>query len=66
MTEVKKFVKEVQRMIDEEGLKGISGTNFTKGHSINRVLAAKQYEARLHTGRFSSKARIAQEMNRIL
>ena len=30
MTEVEKFVKEVQRMIDEEGLKGISGTNFEK------------------------------------
>lgn len=49
-TYVQQFVEDVQRQIDEEGLRGISASNFYDGDSIVGVLKAKQYSARLNSG----------------
>ena len=62
-THCKEFLEETQRQIDEEGLLGISGTNFERGDSIIRVLKAKQFEYKQYSGKHASLSAIALEMN---
>ena len=69
-TEVKKFLEETQRQIDEEGLLGMSSIRFDKGDTPSDVLTAKQggvaFESEVFGDkrkRFVSKALIAKELN---
>lgn len=62
MLHCKKLIEYLEDQIENEGLQGISGTDFSK-HPVRRVLEAKQYEHKLYSnGKFVSKAQIAKDL----
>ena len=68
-THCKILMEYLEDQIDNQGLQGISGTDFSI-HPVRRVLAAKQFEHRMYTampkgkgnGKFVSKAQIAKDL----